>query len=283
MSSMCNVRVMRLSQAIRVFRALLLVGVSLLMACSGDDIAWTDPMTLPAGDANSRLHVDARGRARLLADTSVSVVPRADRSACAGSVRVARLDDGSLVAVWWSVRSDSSANLLAAVSPDAGTNWRPAIRIDTADVSVVGCSRPPAAIAASSGFVHVAYSMRASEGAGVFYAHSMNNGQTFEAPLTIVYGDRLSSTAVAADKGTTVVAYEDPSGATPQIGLAISRDWGHIFQQRIRGSTGLGAATDPDVAVAGREVAVTWLVSPTGEAANSDARASRIVRVGRLP
>ena len=65
-------------------------------------------------------------------------------------------------------------------------------------------------------------------------------------------------------------------------GLAISRDWGHIFQERTRGSTGLGAATDPDVAVAGREVAVTWLVSPTSEAANSDARATRIVRVGRL-
>jgi hypothetical protein len=274
---------MLLSQAIRVFRALLLAGVWLLVACGGDDIAWTDPMTLPAGDSNARLHVDDKGRTRLLTDTSVSVVPAHDSSACVGSVRVARLDDGSLVALWWSVRPDSSSNLLAAVSPDGGTNWRPAIRIDTADVSVVGCSRPPAAIAASSGFVHVAYSMRATEGAGVFYAHSMNNGQKFEAPLTIVYGDRLTRTAVAAEKGTTAVAYEDPSGATPQVGLAISRDWGHIFQERTRSSTGLGAATDPDVAVAGREVAVTWLVSPTGEAADSNARASRIVRVGRLP
>lgn len=273
---------MRLFQAIRIVRALLLVGVSLLVACGGDAIAWTDPMTLPAGDANSRLRVDVRGRAQLVTDTSVSVVPAHDSSACPGSVRAARLADGSLVAVWWSVRSDSSSALLAALSPDGGTSWRPVIRIDTADVSVVGCSRPPAAIAAAEGFVHVVYSMRASEGAGVFYAHSMNNGQKFEPPLTIVYGDRLTRTAVAADKGTIAVAYEDPSGATPQIGLAISRDWGHIFDERTRGSTGLGAAMNPDVAVAGREVAVTWLVSPTGEAADSDARASRIVRVGRL-
>jgi hypothetical protein len=279
---MCNVRVMRLSQAIRIFDALLLLAAPLLTGCGSDAIAWTDPMTLPAGDGDSRLRVDDRGRTQLLADTSVSVVPAHDGSVCPGSVRAARIADGSLVAVWWSVRADSSSLLLGALSPDGGTSWRPAIRIDTADVSVVGCSRPPAAIATSAGFVHVVYSMRASEGAGVFYAHSMNNGQQFEVPLTIVYGDRLTRTAVAADKGTIAVAYEDPSGATPQIGLAISRDWGHIFDERTRGSTGLGAAMNPDVAVAAREVAVTWLVSPTGEAADSDARASRIVRVGRL-
>lgn len=273
---------MRPTQAIRVFRTLLLAGIPLLAACGSDAIAWTDPMTLPAGDANSRLRVDDRGRTRLVTDTSVSVVPARDSNACPGSVRAARLADGSLVATWWSVRADSSSTLLAALSPDGGTTWRPVIRIDTADVSVVGCSRPPAAIAAGAGFVHVVYSMRAAEGAGVFYAHSMNNGQKFELPLTIVYGDRLTQAAVAADKGTIAIAYEDPSGATPQIGLAISRDWGHIFDLRMRGSAGLGSATYPDVAVAGREVAVTWLVSPTGEAANSDARASRIVRVGRL-
>jgi hypothetical protein len=127
--------------------------------------------------------------------------------------------------------------------------------------------------------------MRSAEGFGVFYAHSMSAGKTYESALTIVYGDRLSRVAVAADKGTIAVAYEDPNGVTPQIGLAISQDWGHIFGVRTRGSTGVGAATDPDVAVTGREIAITWLVGQTGAggAANSDASPSRIVRVGRLP
>jgi len=282
------VRVGRLSQAIRIWRALLPVVPPLLAGCGGDDVAWTDPMSLPVGDANARLRVDARGRVRLVPDTSVSVIPAHDSTACAGSVRVVRLDDGTLAGVWWSVRPDSSADLLTSLSPDGGASWRPAVRIDTADVSVVGCNRPPPAVAASAGFVHIAYTMRASEGAGVFYAHSMNAGKTYEPAVTILYGDRLTSTAIAAEKGTVAVAYEDPNGSTPQIGLAISRDWGHIFPQRIRGSTGIGAATFPDVAIAGREIAVTWLVGPTGgEGAgggesHSETRVTRIVRVGRL-
>jgi hypothetical protein len=287
MCSTCIVRVRRVFQAIKIARTLLLAGLLLASAC-GDELQWADPMTLPAGDANSRLQVDEKGRARLVSDTSVSIVPAHDSAACIGTIRTARLDDGSLAAVWWSVRPDSSANLLASLSTDGGTNWRPVIRIDTADVSVVGCTRPTPAIAASAGFIHVVYAMRASEGAGVFYAHSMNAGGSYEPAITIVYGERLTRAAVAADKGTVAVAYEDPSGSAPQIGLAISRDWGHIFPQRIRGSTGVGAAMNPDVAVANREIAVTWLVTPTaaggaGETPDSDAKPTRIVRVGRLP
>src|SRR5206468_6222453 len=144
----------------------------------------------------------------------------------------------------------SSAVLLAAVSPDAGRTWRPPLRVDTADVASVGCSRPAPAIAANAGFVHVAYSMHASEGVGVFYAHSMNDGKSYEPAVTILYGDRLTRTAIASDRATLAVAYQEPSGSAPQIGLAISRDWGHIFRDRIRGSTGVGAATNPEVAVA---------------------------------
>src|SRR5690242_9849161 len=272
-------------QAIRVVQPLLAASL-VLAACNGDGVAWTDPLTLSGamGTADARLAVDAKGRARLVADTSVSVVPGADPHACAGSVRTARQDDGTLTAVWWSVREDSSALLLAAVSPDAGHDWHPAVRVDTADVNTTGCDRPPPAIAASGGFVHVAYAMRGTEGVGVFYAHSMNAGKSYDAPATILYGDRLTRTAIASDKGTLAVAYEEPSGSSPQIGLAISRDWGHIFRDRIRGSTGVGAATNPDVAVAGREIAVSWTVGSDGGggANDSDTRTTRIVRVGRL-
>jgi hypothetical protein len=262
-------------------RALLLVMVPCVAGCTVDDVAWTDPLSLSsASGADAHVTVDSRGRARLVSDTSVSVVPEQDQKACPGSVRTARQDDGTLTAVWWSVRADSSSVLLAAVSPDGGVSWRPAVRVDTADVSVAGCNRPAPAIAASAGFVHVAYAMRGSEGVGVFYSHSMNTGKTYEAPVAILYGDRLTRTAVAADRGTVAVAYEDPSGSTPQIGLALSRDWGHIFGDRIRGSTGVGSATDPQVAVTGREIAVSWIVSSA--AGDSDAGPARIVRVGRL-
>jgi hypothetical protein len=275
-------------QAIRIARAVLLVVISLAVgaACAGDDIAWSDPLTLSASAADSRLMVDGTGDARLVANTAIKVSPTIDPSACPLSIRAVRLDDGSTAAVWWSVRPDSSSVLAGALSRDAGTAWQPKVSIDTADVSTTGCNRPAPSIATSAGFVHVTYSMRASEGVGIFYAHSMNAGRSYEPAATIVYGDRLTRTVIAADQGTVAVAYEDPSGLTPQIGLAISRDWGHIFHDRVRGSTGVGAATDPEVAVNGREVAVSWAAGlGVGESregpVDSESR-TRIVRVGRL-
>jgi hypothetical protein len=282
--------VSRPPQAIRILQTLLLAMPLFTAACVGDDVAWTDPLTLSAtGEGDERLTVDSKGRAGLVVDTSVSVVPAGDTHVCAGSVRTARQDDGSLTAVWWSVRGDSGGLLLAAVSPDGGNSWQPAVRVDTADVNTGGCSRPAPAIAASGGFVHVAYAMRGTEGVGVFYAHSMNAGKSYEPAVTILYGDRLARTAIASDRETVAVVYEEPSGSAPQIGLAISRDWGHIFRDRIRGSTGVGAATNPEVAVAGREIAVSWTVGFGGSGneggggtIDSNSTATRIVRVGRL-
>jgi hypothetical protein len=273
-----------LLQPIRVVRIVLTAASAILtFACNSSGIAWTDPMTLPSAAADGRVLVDNKGRARVVTDTSFNVTPAGDPNMCTGSVQAVRQDDGTLVAVWWSVRRDSSAVLFSAVSSDGGTTWRAPLRVDTADVSVVGCARPTPSIAASSGFVHVAYSMRGREGVGIFYAHSMTRGQTYEVPLTIIYGDHLSRTAIAADRGVVAVAYEDPNGAAQQIGLAISRDWGHIFGDRYRGSTGVGEATTPQVAVAGHQVAVAWMQGGSGErVGDANARATRVVRVGRL-
>jgi hypothetical protein len=276
-----SMRIPELLQPIRVARAVLTVVLSVLaLACERPGIVWTDPMTLSSSASDGRLVVDSKGRARIVPDTSLNITPSGDPRLCSGSLQATRQDDGTLVAVWWSVRDDSSADLLAAVSPDGGTTWRPPIAVDTADVSVVGCTRPPPSISASAGFVHIAYAMRGREGVGVFYAHSMDRGQRYEPPVTILYGDHLARTAIASDKSIVAVAYEDPNGATAQIGLAISRDWGHIFGDRSRGSLGVGAATSPQVAVADRQIAVAWMQGASGESTN--ARATRVVRVGRL-
>lgn len=270
-----------LLQPIRVGRAVLALALSALAwACEQPGIIWTDPMTLSSTFTDGRLVVDPKGRARIVPDTSLSIAPSGDPRRCVNSLQAARQDDGTLVAVWWSVRGDSSADLLAAVSPDGGVTWRAPLPVDTADVSVVGCNRPAPSIAASAGFVHIAYSMRGREGVGVFYAHSMSRGQRYEPPVTILYGDHLTRTAIAADRGVVAVAYEDPNGAAARVGLAISRDWGHFFGDRGRGSTGVGAATSPQVAVANRQIAVTWIQGRVGD--TSGAGATRVVRVGRL-
>ena len=93
------------TQAIRIGRWLLLAALAGAAACAGDDIAWTDPITMASVWDDARLTVDAKGRARLVADTSVSAHPTGDTNACAGSVGAVRLDDGTLAASWWSVRT----------------------------------------------------------------------------------------------------------------------------------------------------------------------------------
>ena len=268
----------RFFQATKASRAVLVV--ALVVGCGGDGLVWTDPTTLADGLSEARLVVDEHGRANFVLEPSVRVEPAAGGRICPGSARAARQHDATIVATWWTVRDDSSATLLAAVSPDGGASWRPPVRVDTLDVSTVGCGRPAPSIAASGGFVHIAYAVRGPEGAGVFYAHSMTLGRSFEPPMAIVYGERLTTAAVSADAGIVGVAYEDPNGRDPQIGLAISRDWGHIFADRVRGSTGIGAAAMPQVAVTGRQIAVSWLQRSRG--AESPSRATRIVRVGRL-
>src|SRR5258708_12267750 len=106
--------------------------------------------------------------------------------------------------------------------------------VDSVDVARLGCARPGPSIAASGGYVHVAYSLEAPEGFGVFFAHSMDNTASFHSPITVIYGDRLSATATAAAGMEVAVAYEDPSGDGHRVDLPLSRTQRHTFQPRPR-------------------------------------------------
>lgn len=252
---------------------------AVLGACDSSDLSWTDPRPLAPAASEGRLVVDAQGRTRLVPDSALTIRPPRTPGMCASSVRMAAQMDSSIVAVWWAVRPDSSAVLEAALSSDRGAHWGAPVPVDTADVSTAGCDRPPPAIATSVGFVHLVYSMKARDGTGVFYVHSMTRGRSYEPPIAMIYGDRLTRAAVGADRGLVAVAYEDPNGPAPQIGLALSRSWGHAFEDRSRLSAGSGTASDPQVAVTDRDVAVSWMVRP--RMGDSNAPATRLVRVGR--
>jgi hypothetical protein len=81
----------------------------------------------------------------------------------------------------------------------------------------------------------------------------------FHSPVPIMYGDRPSSTAVAAADSVVVVAFEDPNSERSQIALAMSRTWGHIFApERPEASSGTPAAERPLVALRKQLVAVGW-------------------------
>jgi len=240
-----------------------------LGACEKAPVAWRgDALAVPmpaSGDEGS-VPVDAHlvlrsdGSPALEPIAAVPSVPR-DSSACPGSFRVSALSPTEIYGVWWSRRDGGRAVLLASRSDDAGGTWMAPVPVDTTDRGAIGCARPAPAIAAdgSSGYVHVAYFLNAVGGPGVFFAHSMDRGELFHSPVPIMYGDRPSSTAVAAADSVVVVAFEDPNSERAQVALAMSRTWGHIFApQRPEASSGTPDAERPLVALRKQLVAVGW-------------------------
>ncbi|HEX2719285.1 MAG TPA: hypothetical protein VHM67_16580 [Gemmatimonadaceae bacterium] len=200
-----------------------------------------------------------------------SLEPPQRTDACPGSVRVAASGTSGTerYATWWSPRADSTSWLVAARSVDGGKSWEVAQAIDTLDMITRGCERPAPAIAADSiaGYVHVAYSMRAPEGVGVFFSHSMDRGRLFHSPVPIMYGERLTETAIAALGDTVAIAFVDPNMRVPRVGLAFSRTMGHVFEDRLDVPGGRGTASRPQVALASGSVAVAWIErDPTGAA-----------------
>lgn len=232
--------------------------LSLLLACAQPPVEWSGDRM--ASVNAERLALTAPGDVvddGLARVESLLLTPTA---ACAGSLRLGKAGP-TIFAVWWSPRSDSGARLLSARSVDNGVTWSSIAPVDTLDRGLTGCRRAPPSIAAdsASGYVHVAYAMQAPEGPGLFFAHSMDGGATFHAPVPLLYGERLGRTSIAADGDRVVVAFEDPNSGTPRVGLALSRTMGHIFEERVLPvSFDNSTASHPLVAVQGARISVAW-------------------------
>ena len=227
----------------------------LLVACQVDRVRWEAPQGT-RGDTLGAIELQG-GAVRFVGSTAVAAP--GDPLACPGSAVTAR-NGGSIYAAWLRRRPDSSVAVLASRSDDGGQRWTPPAMVDSVDVAVVGCARPGPSIAVSEqdGYVHVAYALQAPEGYGVFFAHSMDRAATFHSPMIIVYGDRLSATAVAAHGSRVAVAYEDPSGKGNRIDVALSRTQGHTFEPRERASPDEMPATRPRIAIRDTIVALSF-------------------------
>lgn len=236
------------------------------VACDTSLVRWEEPRAAPAD--TGVLAVGTDGRPRYLGREVLRVPP--DSAMCPGSA-ASVMDRGIQFSAWLRLRPDSTVRVMAA---QFNGSWMPAGTVDSLDVGKFGCRRPAPSIAVSEdGSVHVTYSIKAPEGYGVFFGHSMNRGVNFHDPMIVVYGDRLSATAIASSGPRVAIAYEDPSGSVKRIDIALSKTQGHTFEPREPASPSEMTAILPRIAIQDTVIALSFAGADT---------AQRAVRVGYL-
>jgi hypothetical protein len=225
-------------------RALLVVVALLISACTKEPIEWAEIAYTDVPPQPSEL------------PSSLEMPP--SRTTCPGSLRIAKAGTEEYAA-WWQSRADSSAVLMTSRRTDRAA-WTHPVIADSTDHGVRGCGRPAPAIAADSGsgYIHIAYFAEPASGAGVFFAHSMDKGETFHAAVPIVFGKNPARVGVAADGDRVAVAYEDPNSSRSMIGIALSNTMGHIFESRSIATSENGRARQPVVGLAGDSVRLWW-------------------------
>ena len=222
--------------------AFVLLISTLFAGCDGDPVKWSDPVYHGAP----------------IAPNEYSTGPIPDARGCPTSFRVA--SSGALsYAAWWRVNQDSSSSLMVARS-STNKEWGSPVVADSSDHSIRGCGRPAPAIAAdtTSGYVHLAYFLEPAAGPGIFFAHSMDSGTTFHAPVPIVFGRNPSRVSIAVRGDRVAVAYEDPNAQEPVIGVALSRTMGHLFEQRMEATSGNVRAKQPVIRLSRDSIRLWW-------------------------
>ena len=261
-------------------RAIITATALVLGACTREPIEWQSPRDLDGTiRATTRLVIDSAGNPHLLDEpTLAAAVPAA---ACPGSLVTARAQGNERYAAWFLARFDSSVVLQVARSTDGGSTWGPPVVADGRDHGRRGCSRPPPAILADSAtsYVHAAYFIEPIEGAGIWYTHSQERGTVWHQTIGVLYGDEPGAASIASAGDTVLVAYEHPGSGGTRLGLAISRQAGHTFDERMRVVRANGTVREPRIAMRGTRVALAWVEALRSTSSTSVAGRTR-VRIG---
>jgi hypothetical protein len=235
----------------RIGRITLTSAALLLAGCVNEPVEWGNVAYRQSqlGDPDARSAVMSAN----LPATVGAPAPCIRSIKTAGNTR-------ELFRAWWSSRSDSSVVLWLQRSGDQGKSWDPPVEVDSRDRGRRGCERPAPGVFLdpASGYVHLVYFIKASDGAGVFFAHSMDEGRMFHSPVPVVYGNAPSVASVAGNGDSVVVVFEDPNSTTPRIGIVLSRATGHIFEQRGQVTPDNVRAVAPWVALDHQRITVWW-------------------------
>src|SRR4051812_9080722 len=163
-------------------RWLAALAIAFVAGCVAEPVDWGDVSYRGSklGDPDARSAIMSAS----LADTGGTT------SSCIRSIRTAATA-ANMFRAWWSARADSSVVLSLQHSVDAGVKWEKPVEVDARDRGRRGCERPPPGIFydSASGYVHLVYFIEGSDGAGVFFAHSMDNGGGVFLPVPAVFGN----------------------------------------------------------------------------------------------
>jgi hypothetical protein len=222
-----------------------------MTACVGEPVDWND-----VGYRGSQLG-DPDTRSAVLSANLPSEGGAV--STCLVSIRTAS-SGSDLFRAWWAARSDSSVVLSMQHSRDSGATWDAPVVVETRDRGRRGCDRPAPGVFydRARGYLHLVYFIEASDGAGVFFAHSMDKGAMFHSAVPVVYGNTPSAASVAANGDSVVVVFEDPNARTPRIGIVLSHSTGHVFEVRGEATPDDVAAVAPWVALDHRKITLWW-------------------------
>lgn len=233
----------------RCLMSLVLLG---LVACVEEPIEWGN-----VAYRHSKLG-DPPARSAIR-DAGLPQIP-GTVAACIRSI-VATGSNSELFRAWWAVKSDSNGVLSLQRSPDGGGSWQPAVEVDARDNGRTGCDRPKPAISydPASRYVYLAYFLNASDGSGVFFAHSMDEGRMFHSPVPVVYGNNPVEVSVAGHGDSVVVVFEDPNATRPTLGYVLSHTTGHIFDQRGEVTSEEIRARRPWLSLKDNRVSVWWM------------------------
>lgn len=258
-----------------------IAALALLAACAAEPIEWEPPRDM-AGTigATTRLVMDASGVPRLVDEPGVAAALPPE--ACESSLVIAQAQKDERYAAWFLARPDSSVALMVARSSDGGATWSTPVVADGRDRGRRGCARPAPALAADStnAYVHAAYFIEPADGAGVWYTHSMERGALWHQTIGVLYGEEPAAASVASAGDTVLVAYEHPGSGGSRLGVAISRQAGHTFDERLRAVQANGTVSQPRIALRGGRIALAW--REQGRAPGADAPEARTrIRMGR--
>src|SRR5688500_8631613 len=258
-----------------------IAALALVTACAAEPIEWEPPRDM-AGTigATTRLIMDSSGGPHLVNEPRIAV--ELPQGACESSLVSAESQGDERYAAWFLARPDSSVALIVARSSDGGATWSPSVVAYGRDRGRRGCARPAPALAADSAnaYVHAAYFIEPADGAGVWYTHSMERGALWHQTIGVLYGEEPAAASIASAGDTVLVAYEHPGAGGSRLGVAISRQAGHTFDERLRAVRANGTVSQPRIALRSGRIALAW--RELGPAPGADAPEARTrIRMGR--